>query len=137
MLILPDRRDKLVQFDSVLHQGSTDFCLSEHWSYCPSILHTPHIMPLPLLESLSKPLETLAGPSRVPIDQLPASVNEIWQSAWSSHQNQDATKEGVEDKQVDIVKAVLEIVGRESTLSRIQDGSVSEMVGFYGSKADE
>ena len=94
-------------------------------------------MPLPLLESLSKPLETLAGPSRVPIDQLPASVNEIWQSAWSSHQNQDATKEGVEDKQVDIVKAVLEIVGRESTLSRIQDGSVSEMVGFYGSKADE
>jgi len=94
-------------------------------------------MPLPLLESLSKPLETLAGPSRVPIDQLSASVNEIWESAWSSHTNHDVTKEGVEDKQVDIVKAVLEIVGRELTLSRIHDGSVSEMVGFYASKAYE
>jgi hypothetical protein len=80
-------------------------------------------MPLPLLETLSKPLETLAGPSRVPIDQLPASVNEIWESAWTTHKSQDATIE--DDKQVDVVKAVLEIVGRELTIARLQDGSVS------------
>ena len=78
-------------------------------------------MPLPLLDALSGPLEGIAGPSRASSGELPSKVAEVWDSAWSNH----AKGKEVDDKSVDVVKAVLEIAGRELTISRIQDGSVS------------
>jgi hypothetical protein len=78
-------------------------------------------MPLPLLDALSAPLEDIAGPSRVTSGELPSKVGEIWDSAWTDY----AKGKEVDDKSVDVVKAVLEIAGRELTVSRIQDGSVS------------
>ena len=78
-------------------------------------------MPLPLLDALSGPLEGIAGPSRASSGELPSKVAEVWDSAWSNH----AKGKEVDDKSVDVVKAVLEIAGRELTVSQIQDGSVS------------
>jgi hypothetical protein len=78
-------------------------------------------MPLPLLDALSAPLESIAGPSRVSSQDLPSKVGEIWDSAWTDY----AKGKEADDKSVDVVKAVLEIAGRELTISRIQDGSVS------------
>jgi hypothetical protein len=78
-------------------------------------------MPLPLLDALSAPLEGIAGPSRVASEDLPSKVGETWESAWTKY----AKGREVDDKSIDVVKAVLEIVGRELTISRIQDGSVS------------
>lgn len=78
-------------------------------------------MPIPLLDALSAPLEGLAGPSRINSEQLPSKVTEIWESAWTQY----AKGKEVDDKSVDVVKAVLEIVGRELTICRIQDGTVS------------
>jgi len=78
-------------------------------------------MSLPLLDALSAPLEDIAGPSRISSEQLPSKVGEVWESAWTIH----VKGKEVDDKSVDVVKAVLEIVGRELTISQIQDGSVS------------
>lgn len=78
-------------------------------------------MPLPLLDALSAPLEDIAGPSRVSSEVLPSKVAEVWDSAWTNY----VKGKEVDDKSVDVVKAVLEIVGRELAISQIQDGSVS------------
>ena len=78
-------------------------------------------MPLPLLDALSAPLEDIAGPSRVSPEELPLKVGEVWESAWTNY----VKGKEVDDKSADVVKAVLEIAGRELTVSQIQDGSVS------------
>ena len=82
-----------------------------------------YTMPLPLLDAISKPLESLASSSRGPAEVLSSSVGGIWESAWSSYRGEK--EQEVDDKSIDVVKAVLEIAGRELTISRIQDGSVS------------
>jgi hypothetical protein len=89
-----------------------------------------YTMPLPLLDALSAPLESIAGPSRITSEELPSKVGEIWESAWTNY----AKGKEVDDKSVDVVKAVLEIAGRELTISRIQDGSVSYL-GRYGEQS--
>jgi hypothetical protein len=84
-------------------------------------------MPLPLLDALSAPLEALAGPSRSSDNDLASNVGGIWESAWSDYRNADKERgKEVDDKQIDVVKAVLEIVGRELTISKLQDGTVSQ-----------
>jgi hypothetical protein len=87
-------------------------------------------MPLPLLDALSAPLESIGGPSHVSSEDLPSKVGEIWEAAWTNY----AKGKEADDKSVDVVKAVLEIAGRELTISRIQDGSVSYL-GRYGEQS--
>jgi hypothetical protein len=80
----------------------------------------------PLLEALSRPLEALAATSPVQISEIPSWVDEIWQSAWSTSKRHGP--EELDDKQLDLVKLVLEIVGRELVLQSIQSGTVSPIV---------
>jgi hypothetical protein len=84
-------------------------------------------MPTSLLEALTQPLEAFAGAQRAGISEIPAKVDEIWQSGWSSSKasRQSQGQEALDDKQIDLVKVVLEIVGRNLTLLPIQSGTVS------------
>lgn len=93
-----------------------------------TLVHPPYILSFvkmlaALLEALSQPLEALASASPVSSSAIPVKVDEIWQSAWSASSRQGT--EQVDDKQVDLVKVVLEIVGRELVFHPIQSGTVS------------
>jgi hypothetical protein len=83
-------------------------------------------MSTPLLEALSQPLEALASVTPVEISEIPSRVDELWQSAWSTSKRHGP--EELDDKQVDLVKLVLEILGRELVLHSIQSGTVSSIV---------
>jgi hypothetical protein len=76
-----------------------------------------------LLFSLSHSLESLAGPSTVSSAELFAKVGDIWQNAWSPPRG----GQDLNDKQLDAVKAVLEVVGRQLILSSLKDGTVSSL----------
>jgi hypothetical protein len=83
-------------------------------------------MSTPLLEALSQPLEALASVTPVEISEIPSRVDELWQSAWSTSKRHGP--EELDDKQVDLVKLVLEITGRELVLQSIQSGTVNPIV---------
>lgn len=118
------------QFDSVHPPLSDANCITRP-------LYSVHIylpcytlvskMPTPLLEALTQPLEAFANAQQVGTSEIPAKVDDIWQSAWSSSKTsrQSQGSEALDDKQIDLVKVVLEIVGRNITLLPTQSGTVS------------
>lgn len=75
-----------------------------------------------LLTALSSPLRIVAESTPVSTAELPSKVEEVWQEAWTNY-----TKGSGQDKQVEVevVKAVLEVVARELTVQPLSEGTVS------------
>lgn len=72
------------------------------------------------LTALQSPLKSLAETSPVPADQICSKVEECWQQVLSDH----PLREG-DDKQLEVIKSVLELVSRELTVQPLSDGTVS------------